>query len=157
MLRGRLLALTLVLLAVVGGCARLQALGGPVPAPSEPVPSEPAPSPPAPSPPAPSAPAPAKPASPKPALPPPVISPLLSPPVEERLRRDATARIDNAERIVKQVADRRLGADQQETLSTIQSFLIKARQALSTQDLQQAFNLADKADALARELIRTTR
>jgi len=85
------------------------------------------------------------------------VSPLLSPPEEERLRRDATARIDNAERIVKQVADRRLGADQQETLSTIQSFLIKARQALSTQDLQQAFNLADKADALAKELIRTTR
>jgi len=73
------------------------------------------------------------------------------------LRRDATARLDNADRIVKQIAERRLGADQQETLSTIQSFLIKARQALSTQDLQQAFNLADKADALARELIRTTR
>ena len=73
------------------------------------------------------------------------------------MRRDATGHIDNAERIVKQVADRRLGADQQETLSTIQSFLVKARYALATQDLQQALTLADKADALAQELIRTTR
>ena len=147
MLRGRLCALTLVLLAVFGGCARPQAIGSPAPAPS----------PPAPSPLALPPPASVKPEPPKPASPPPVISPLLSRPEEERLRRDATARLDNADRIVKQIAERRLGADQQETLSTIQSFLIKARQALSTQDLQQAFNLADKADALAQELIRATR
>jgi hypothetical protein len=66
-------------------------------------------------------------------------------------------RIDSAERLVKQLADRMLGADQQETLSTIQSFLTKARDALGTQNLQQAFTLADKADALAKDLIRTTR
>ena len=135
MLRGRLAALMLFLLAVLGGCARPQAIGRPAPPP----------------------PAPAKPASPKPAPPPPVISPLLSHPEEERLRHKATVRIDNAERVIKQIADRRLGADQQETLSTIQSFLVKARQALATQELQQAFALADKADALAQELMRTTR
>jgi hypothetical protein len=73
------------------------------------------------------------------------------------LRRAASARIDSAEQLVKQVADRELGADQQETLSTVQSFLVKARHALATQDLQQAFTLADKAEALARELVRTTR
>lgn len=140
MRRGRLAVVTLSLLAVFAGCARLQAIGRP----AAPVP-------------APSPPAPAKPASPKPAPPPPVIAPLLSQPEEERLRRDATGRIDNAEKIVKQIADRRLGADQQETLSTIQSFLVKARQALATQELQQAFTLADKADALAQELMRTTR
>lgn len=150
MLRGRLSALTLVLLAVFGGCARLQAIGrlGPSP-PASSLPEAPLP--------APSPTAPVKSEPPKPAPPPPVISPLLSRPEEERLRRDATVRIDNAERIVKQISDRRLGVDQQETLSTIQSFLIKAKQALSTQDLQQGFNLADKADALAQELIRTTR
>ena len=146
MLRGRRSALMLALLAVLGGCARLQAIGSPAP-PSAPAASLPAPSPPAP----------VKPEPPKPPSAPPVVSPLLSRSEEERLRRDATLRIENAERIVKQVADRRLGADQQGTLSTIQSFLIKARQALSTQDLQQAFNLADKADVLAQELIRTTR
>ena len=140
MRRGRLAVVTLYLLAVFTGCARLQAIGRP----AAPVP-------------APSPPAPAKPASPKPAPPPPVIAPLLSQPEEERLRRDATMRIDNAEKIVKQIADRRLGAGQQETLSTIQSFLVKARQALATQELQQAFTLADKADALAQELMRTTR
>ena len=135
MLLSRLTALTLCLLAVLAGCARPQAIGRP----------------------APFAPAPAKPASPKPAPPAPLISPLLSQPEEERLRRDATVRIDNAAKIVKQISDRRLGADQQETLSTIQSFLVKARQALATQELQQAFTLADKADALAQELIRTIR
>ena len=146
MLRGRLSALTFALLAVLGGCARLQAVESPAP-PSAPAASLPAPSPPVP----------VKPEPPKPPSAPPVVSPLLSRSEEERLRRDATLRIENAERIVKQVAERRLGADQQGTLSTIQSFLIKARQALTTQDLQQAFNLADKADALAQELIRTTR
>ena len=140
MRRGRLAVVTLYLLAVLAGCARLQAIGRPA-APF----------------PAPSPPAPAKPASPKPSPPTPVIAPLLSQPEEERLRRDATMRIDNAEKIVKQIADRRLGAGQQETLATIQSFLVKARQALATQELQQAFTLAAKADALAQELMRTTR
>jgi hypothetical protein len=137
--RGRRLALTLALAAaVIGGCARSTTT----------VRSSPAP------PPA----APAKPASPAPtAMPPPVVAPQLSPPEEGRLRRDTTARIDSAERLVKQVGDRRLGADQQETLSTIQSFLAKARHAMAAQDLQQAFTLADKAEALAQELLRTTR
>ena len=88
---------------------------------------------------------------------PPKLAPQISQAEEERLRRDATTRIDATERIVRQIADRRLGADQQETLSTIQSFVDKARQALGTQDLQQAFTLADKAEALAQDLLRTTR
>jgi len=159
--RGRLAALTLLLVAAFGGCAKTKATVSPSPAPPvrpaspSPAPPAPAPAPPAPSP-APPAPAPA-PLAPAPAPPPPVISPQLTRPEEDRLRRDATARIDSTERLVKQVADRKLGADQQETLSTVQSFLVKAKNALATQDLQQAFTLADKAEALAQELVRTTR
>lgn len=158
--RGRLAALTLVLVALCGGCARLQAIWSPspaTPAPSSPAAVKPAPPKPSPSPAAVAPAAPAPPVAAPPAPAPPVISPQLSQPEEERLRRDATGHIDNAEKIVKQVADRRLGADQQETLSTIQSFLVKARHALATQDLQQALTLSDKADALAQELMRTTR
>ena len=160
---GRFTVLTLVSLAVFAGCTRFE---GTVSQPPPPPPAAPAEvEPPAPPPLPPAAPAkiappavPAKVAPPAPPPPPPPkLAPQLSPPEEERLRRDATARIDATERIIRQVADRRLGTHQQETLSTIQSFVDKARQALGTQDLQQAFTLADKAEALAQDLLRTTR
>jgi len=153
MLCERLIALTLLSLAVFAGCARTTAVVSPPPAPAPSPP--PRALPPAPPPALPPAPPPILPPAPPPA--PPKLAPQLSQPEEERLRRDATARIDAAERIVKQIAERRLGADQQETLSTIQSFVAKARQALATQDLQQAFTLADKAEVLAQDLLRTTR
>lgn len=138
---GRLIAPALLLLVLLGGCAKSMPTPSPLPAPLPPTPVRPAlPTPP-----------------PSPPPPPPVVSPQLGQPEEERLRREAMTRIDSAERLVKQLADRRLGAEQQETLSTIQSFITKARDALGTQNLQQAFTLADKADALARDLIRTTR
>ena len=44
---------------------------------------------------------------------------------------------------------RRLRGDQQESFLTIQSFLAKAREALSARDVQRAFTLADKAYLLA--------
>ena len=149
MLGERFTALTLLSLAAVAGCAQFKAIVSPPPAPTPSVPAQ-AP------PPAPPAPPPSTPTRAVPPVPP-KLAPQLSQPEEERLRRDATTRIDVTEKIVKQVADRRLGADQQETLSTIQSFVDKARQALETQDLQQAFTLADKAEALAQDLLRTTR
>ena len=40
---------------------------------------------------------------------------------------------------------------------TIQSFLVKAKEALSERDVQRAFALADKAYLLANELSRTLR
>ena len=181
MLGERFTALTLLSLAAVAGCAQFKAIVSPPPAPTPSVPAQaPRPAPPAPTPsaptkavppapPAPTPPAPTKVAPPAPAAPtppapakvappaPPKLAPQLGQPEEERLRRDAMARIDATERIVRQITDRRLGADQQETLSTIQSFVDKARLALGTQDLQQAFTLADKAEALAQDLLRTTR
>jgi len=162
MLRERLIALTLLSLAVFTGCAQSKAIVSPPPAPTPSVPAQaPPPAPPAATPSAPAKAAPPAPPAPTPSVPaqtaPSKLAPQLSQAEEERLRRDATTRIDATERIVRQIADRRLGADQQETLSTIQSFVDKARQALGTQDLQQAFTLADKAEALARDLLRTTR
>lgn len=51
----------------------------------------------------------------------------------------------------------RLAREQQENYLTIQSFLSKAREALSTRDMQRAFTLADKAYLLADELSKTPR
>lgn len=45
----------------------------------------------------------------------------------------------------------------QQTLSTVHSFLAKAREALSVNDFQRAVNLADKARILADELARRGR
>jgi len=158
MLGERFTALTLLSLAVFAGCTRFEATVSPPPPPPPAAPAKVTP--PAPPPPPPAAPAkvtpPVAPVPPPPS-PSPKLAPQLSPPEEERLRRDATARIDATERIIRQVADRRLGTNQQETLATIQSFVDKARQALGAQDLQQAFTLADKAEALAQDLLRTTR
>ena len=51
----------------------------------------------------------------------------------------------------------RLPREQQENYRTIQSFLVKAREALSTRDVQRAFTLADKAYFLADEMSKTPR
>jgi len=124
----------------------------PVPPPSPPVPAPPArvpsPSPPAVAPPPP-APAPVLPAAPPP---PRVLSPLVQD--EPLMRQEAQSRIDGTERIVRQIDQSKLGGDQQQNFLTIQSFLAKAREALSARDLQRAVNLADKAYVLADELSR---
>ncbi|HXJ83511.1 MAG TPA: hypothetical protein VMS64_33095 [Candidatus Methylomirabilis sp.] len=72
------------------------------------------------------------------------------------MRRETQSRIDGAERLLqdidpKKVAERR----QEQDLLTIQSFLSKAKEALSARDVQRAFTLADKALLLADELSRT--
>ncbi len=84
--------------------------------------------------------------------PPPVLSPAVGQEEEERLGRAASARIEGAERIVKQIDQARLAGNQQEMLSTVQSFLAKAKEAISAKDFQRAYNLADKAQLLAEEL-----
>ncbi len=111
---------------------------------------------------APSAPSPAPPASAPPAKkpsasPPPVLSPQVGREDEERLRQDANTRIRKAELIVEQVDQKKLVKEQQDTFSTIQSFLTKAKEALSAQDFPRASNLADKAGVLAEELVRNLR
>ena len=82
---------------------------------------------------------------------------MLSPEVEDeqRMRRDAQNRIEGTERLVRQIDQKKLVGEQQQNLLTIQSFLTKAKEALSARDLQRAFTLADKAYLLADELSRT--
>jgi len=91
-------------------------------------------------------------------LPPPtILSPRVGQEEEDRLKQEATSRIDGAERLVKQIDQNRLVEEQRGTLLTIQSFLSKAREAISLEDFLRAFNLADKAQILAQELLDSLR
>jgi hypothetical protein len=76
---------------------------------------------------------------------------------EQRLQRQAQSRIDDAERLVGQIDQKKLGGEQRENFLTIQSFVAKAKEALSARDVQRAYTLADKARLLAEELSRATR
>ncbi|MFQ5897952.1 MAG: hypothetical protein ACE5JN_06870 [Candidatus Methylomirabilia bacterium] len=83
-----------------------------------------------------------------------MLSPTMSQVEADRLQREASARIEGAERIAKQVDQEKLAPEQRETFLTIQSFLAKARAAVSAKDFERAVNLADKAQILANELPR---
>ena len=170
-----------VVAAALGGCASVGELFLPVPAGSQrsatvdeepvaavrpaptarepaPGPAKPAPAAPAPpqAPPAPAAPLPPPPrtaAIPRePNLPAPVLTPQASAEDEQRIKSQAERRIEGTERLVQKIDPSRLVREQRENYLTIQSFLVKAREALSTRDVQRAFTLADKAYLLADEL-----
>ena len=104
----------------------------------------------------PGAPSPPGPAVP-PAAPPRVLGQQVSSEDEKRIQGDAQRRIDRTERLVKQIDQRRLIGDQHQNLLTVQSFLVKAREALSEKDVQRALTLADKAYLLAEELVKVVR
>jgi len=89
--------------------------------------------------------------------PPTILSPRVGQEEEDRLKQEAMSRIDGAERIVTQIDQNRLAEDQRGTFTTLQSFLSKAREALSLEDFLRAFNLADKAQILAQELLNSLR
>jgi hypothetical protein len=86
-----------------------------------------------------------------------VLSPEVGREDEDRLKREASGRIQKAEEMIRQVDQKKLAKEQQETFATIQSFLGKAKEALSAQDFPRASNLADKAAVLAEDLVRTLR
>jgi hypothetical protein len=125
----------------------------PAPGPAKPTPAAPAPPP---APPAPAAPLPPPPrtaAIPRePSLPAPVLTPQASAEDEQRIKSQAERRIEGTEKLVQKIDPSRLVREQRENYLTIQSFLAKAREALSTRDVQRAFTLADKAYLLADEL-----
>jgi len=108
------------------------------------------------SPAAPSPPASVGPAVP-PAPPPRILGQQVSSEDEKRIQGDAQRRIDRTERMVRQIDQRRLIGDQHQNLLTVQSFLVKAREALSEKDVQRALTLADKAFLLAEELVKVVR
>lgn len=76
---------------------------------------------------------------------------------DNRLKQEAGVKVAGAEQLVRQIDQKKLGKEQQETLLTIQSFLSKAKEALSTEDSLRAFTLADKAFILAQDLLQTLR
>jgi hypothetical protein len=92
-----------------------------------------------------------------PAPPPRILGQQVSSEDEKRIQSDAQRRIDRTERLVKQIDQRRLIGDQTQNLLTVQSFLVKAREALSEKDVQRALTLADKAFLLAEELVKVVR
>ena len=174
-----------ILAAALGGCASVGGLllpapsvpqrpvvaqDEPVPAPARPAPPAPEPAPgpakpPSPpareQPPAPITPVPAPPRtaaipreSPGPA---PVLAPQASAEEEQRMKSQAERRIEGTERLVQKIDPTRLVREQRENYLTIQSFLAKAREALSARDVQRAFTLADKAYLLADELSKRPR
>lgn len=132
----------------------------PVPGPAPPRPA-PAPAAPLATPPAtpPTLPAPAGPPPRSAAIPrePPVLAPQASAEEEQRLKTQAERRIEGTEKLVQRIDPARLPREQQENYRTIQSFLVKAREALSTRDVQRAFTLADKAYFLADEMSKAPR
>lgn len=126
----------------------------PPPAPAKPAnpPAREQPPPAAPAPPA-AAPPPRITAIPRePSVPSPVLTPQASAEEEQRIKSQAERRIEGTERLVQKIDPSRLVREQRENYLTIQSFLVKAREALSTRDVQRAFTLADKAYLLADEL-----
>jgi hypothetical protein len=76
---------------------------------------------------------------------------------EERLKQQAAARIEDTEKMVRQINGKKLPSDKQEVLSTIRSFVSKAKEALALKDFSRASTLADKARTLAEELLVTLR
>jgi hypothetical protein len=86
-----------------------------------------------------------------------VLAPQASAEEEQRLKAQAERRIEGTEKLVQRIDPGRLPREQQENYRTIQSFLVKAREALSTRDVQRAFTLADKAYLLADEMSKAPR
>jgi hypothetical protein len=76
---------------------------------------------------------------------------------ERRLVAAAQTRIDDADRVMGRIDQKKLGKRQLETLTTIQSFIVKAREAIGARDFERAYTLADKAHVLAEEITTTPR
>jgi hypothetical protein len=83
-----------------------------------------------------------------------VLSPQVGPEDEDRLKRESTARIQKTEEIIVRIDEKKLSKEQQDTFSTIQSFLVNAKEAVVAKDFLRAFNLADKAQILTEDLFR---
>jgi hypothetical protein len=73
-----------------------------------------------------------------------------------RLRDDAQRRIEEAERLLRQLEGRPLAPNDLETLRLAQSLLDQARKALGGEEFERAVNLAAKARTLADD-VRTRR
>ncbi len=137
----RALCIAVLLACILGGCAQKKAAVVPVPPSARP----------------PLAPHPPRPVRKEPPPPPPVVLPQVGHGEDDQLKQEAMGKVEAAEQVVKQIELKRLPQGQQEDFLTIQSFLSKAKEALSIRDFLRAFNLADKAQVLAEELLSALR
>jgi hypothetical protein len=69
-----------------------------------------------------------------------------------KLQDDAQRRIDEAERLLRQLEGRPLASRELETLQLAQSLILQARKALGSAEFERAANLAIKARTLAEDL-----
>lgn len=95
--------------------------------------------------------------APIPQEPPVLVVPQTAPKGDLRGVEACEARILKTERILLLLDRTRFNAAQQDLFLTIQSFLAKAKLALSHEDLLRANTLADKAQTLADELFNNTK
>jgi hypothetical protein len=81
-----------------------------------------------------------------------LLSPTIADEHKDKMESEVTTKIRRTEQLVAKVDLKQLTEQQSETLSTIQSFLSKAKDALHQKDMPRALNLAEKAQTLAQEL-----
>ncbi len=86
-----------------------------------------------------------------------MLSPQVSKADEERLRRETQARLTGTEEILDRIDQQKLGKDDRETQATVRDFVVKAREALASNDLLRAASLSEKAQILATDLAGKTK
>ncbi len=82
------------------------------------------------------------------------IVPGMTPAEATRQRQNAERLLGSAGGQLKQLADRTLDAQQQETVGQIRNYMEGARSALKEGDVQRASTLAEKAHLLAEDLVK---
>jgi hypothetical protein len=85
----------------------------------------------------------------------PQISPVLTPADQDRLTRVATDQIRTAEHNLQLAAGRRMNALQKDLQDKVQGFLSQAHEAIRVNDWVRAQNLAEKAQVLSSELLKS--
>jgi hypothetical protein len=96
-----------------------------------------------------------EPAQPGPAVAMPQITPVLTAADQERLTRLATDQIRIAERNLQTATGRRLNSLQDDLYQKVQGFLSQAHEAIRANDWVRAQNLAEKAQVLSSELVKS--
>jgi len=96
-----------------------------------------------------------EPPRPRPEVAPPQISPILTAADQERLIRISSDQIRVAERNLQLSAGRRLNAVQNDLAEKVRGFLAQAHEAIRANDWVRAQNLAEKAQVLSAELVKS--
>lgn len=82
------------------------------------------------------------------------IVPGLSPAEAARQRQNAEQWLNSTDRELKQLPERSLNPEQQETIGQIRNYMDGAHQALREGDVRRASTLAEKAHLLSEDLVR---